>query len=258
MKSSAESLSCSVIFDKVKKMLGFVRLEPFRGKLKMLGAVGLKNFTNLTNMTLANISRAISVGKDCRMISFRTNITSIYMPNVNWTSLLKIAFPSDFKLQAKGKDMDYLVANHKLYRLNYRTSQYDSVFSFPVRYHRYNIKNLKDRVVVSGAKTKIAVNTVSPPINATNYTIHVFSYKTTGMKLIDRFTVFNVKERGKNLTEFFVSPLLSKVAIVFENIRHRMNVTIKHIDYTKDKATRMLIDHAHEFVRAVRGIDPKK
>ena len=261
IKSSESSLSCSIIYEKVQNKIGLVRYQSAKRKIELMGSFDLTSVTRQQNLTKQDLRMMFHVGEYCSVLKVKSlNLTTFYRANANWTALVVVVLPATWDLGAESKDLSYLISNGNLYRYDPQDHLYKVAYRFNARYLRYKLENVGDRVILSCARSNVAVTHISPPINNTNYSIWVFSWSRTlqRMEVVDNFQVRDVKETRDNLMDMLVSPFLSKVGFAYETGRGLYNVTIKHIDYARKQAVTVDVERPIEFVMGVRGIDTKK
>ena len=166
------------MFNDVKKSIGLVKFDRKNRKVGLLGAVPLKSLSNDSNLTATDLRKMFHVGEECRTLKFRIhNRTMFYRASADWSTLILVILPPGARLQANSRDLRYLVLDHKIYRYHQKDHLYKSIYSFYHKYHRYDLRNVGDRVIVSGALTKVMNTSASPTLNFTNYTFWIFLWE---------------------------------------------------------------------------------
>lgn len=155
-----------------------------------MGSFDLASVTRQQNLTKQDLRMMFQVGEYCSVLKVRSlNLTTFYRANANWTALVVVVLPATWNLGAESRDLSYLVSNGNLYRYDPQDHLFKVAYRFNARYLRYKLENVGDRVILSCARSAVAVAQINPPINNTNYSIWVFSWSRTlqRIEVVDNF-----------------------------------------------------------------------
>ena len=150
-----------------------------------------------------------------------------------------------------------MISANKLYRYSKTQSSFVQIYTLP-SYLRYEVKNYKDKVVVAAVNSFVQNNSTSPHTNSSSYFIYAFQLNSTSASITTMINVTGVKEQGR-LADVLVSPKLTKIAIVYEDLNGTRNVMAKHVGSSySDVLDLQFGTLKSQFLETVNGVDKKK
>ena len=159
VESSVMDLSCNMLMEKSTKNMSLVVWDRIMENFYVAGVLPLTEFTSDAAVLNASapvavvmIQQAMMVGSMCRVMTYTNGqIMAAYRANAAWTTIHVIVLPTNWNVQTISPDLNYAIADNKLYSYDRTLFSYVVKFDFSIYIQAtpyFSVRNTDGRILV--------------------------------------------------------------------------------------------------------------
>ena len=159
VESSVMDLSCNMLMEKSTKNMSLVIWDRIMENFYVAGVLPLTEFTSDAAVLNANtstalflIQQAMMVGGMCRVMTYTNGqIMAAYRADAAWTTIHVIVLPTNWNVQTLSPDLNYAIADNRLYAYDQTLFSYVVKFDFTIYVQAtpyFSVRNSGGRILV--------------------------------------------------------------------------------------------------------------